>query len=240
MVEYIRQIAQDLMSDPPRGIPVLIAQALSQELERLDPRDFLPAGQANLVRMRISLKHALSTPIGDVEFLVKARKIAQSVCQILDLYGGDNSRAVSRSFPFITSPELRTVIERDYRELELVLLPGGAWKSTVVLAGSILEAILYDQLTADAATTARAIAASNAPRGRDLARGEWRLHDLIEVALELGQLPAARGDAIDIILRDYRNFVHPMKELRAAHPCTEAEALMAKGALDSVCNHLAP
>jgi hypothetical protein len=39
-------------------------------------------------------------------------------------------------------------------------------------------------------------------------------------------------------LRDYRNFVHPKKELRAQHPCTEAEALMSVGALEGVCNIL--
>jgi len=38
-------------------------------------------------------------------------------------------------------------------------------------------------------------------------------------------------------LRDYRNFIHPKKEIRTGYPCTEAEAFMAKGALDAVCNH---
>jgi hypothetical protein len=51
-------------------------------------------------------------------------------------------------------------------------------------------------------------------------------------------LPEERGDTIDQVLRDYRNFVHPRKELKAAHQCTEAEAYVARGALDGVCNHL--
>jgi hypothetical protein len=51
-------------------------------------------------------------------------------------------------------------------------------------------------------------------------------------------MPQARAASIDQVLRDYRNFVHPRKELKAAHHCTEAEATLAKGALDVVCNHL--
>jgi hypothetical protein len=34
------------------------------------------------------------------------------------------------------------------------------------------------------------------------------------------------------------HFVHPLKEVRASYSCTEAEALLAKGALGAVCNHL--
>ena len=61
---------------------------------------------------------------------------------------------------------------------------------------------------------------------------------LILVAEDIGKLPSENAKAIDQILRDYRNFVHPNKEVRAQHPCTEAQALMAKGALDAVCNYL--
>jgi len=64
------------------------------------------------------------------------------------------------------------------------------------------------------------------------------LHNLIEVAVDLSILPEARSNTVDQVLRDYRNFVHPKKEVRAEHPCSEAEALMSKGALDGICNHL--
>lgn len=242
MVAYIKQIADDIIADPPRGNAKLILESLSVELDRLDPRDFLPAGRANLVRVKTSIKHLLFTsPPAQhgvtIVFIAGARKLANDARKILDLYGGENSRTVFRFFTFIQNSDLKNIIERDYRELSLILFPSGAWKSTVVMAGSILEAILHDCLTSDAAIKSKALAAKNAPK-KDLTKGEWSLHDLIQVAVELKLLPSDRADAIDTILRDYRNFVHPMKEVRGAHPCTEAEALMAKGALDSVCNHL--
>jgi hypothetical protein len=173
--------------------------------------------------------------------------LLQEVGTLLDLYGGEGSQAVTRSFAFVHNTELRFIIERDYKELSHVLLPGTAWKSTVVIAGSILEAILYDLLTRDPARITQAMASPKAPKKkggvpkditRDTAEDEWKLVNLIEVSADLNLIPQARADAIDQVLRDYRNFVHPRKEIKAEHPCTEAEAMLAKGALDAVCNHL--
>src|SRR5206468_11750058 len=91
------------------------------------------------------------------------------------------------------------------------------------------------------AMLAKANAARNAPKFKGkvqpIESGDWRLADLIDVASELQILPEERGRTVDQVLRDYRNFVHPKKEIRAQHACTEAEALLAKGALEGVCNH---
>ena len=105
------------------------------------------------------------------------------------------------------------------------------------MAGSVLEAILLDQLMTPT-NKAAATSAAAAPKS-DIASGKWKLHDLIKVAAEIGLIPTDREGTIDQTLRDYRNFVHPLKELRAAHECSEAEALLAKGGLDGICNHFA-
>lgn len=166
---------------------------------------------------------------------------------LLDEFTGQSSGVVLRDFSFVANVDIRRIIERDYRELALALLPAQCWKSAVVLAGSILEAILYDLLTRDAARVAAAEASAKAPTKRNgqvksllqnTSSNEWKLTDLIEVSVDLGLLLPDRSKAIDQVLRDYRNFVHPRKELKAAYPCTEAEAMLSKGALDSVCNHL--
>jgi hypothetical protein len=110
------------------------------------------------------------------------------------------------------------------------------------MAGSILEAILFDQLAADPAVFAQAQANKHAPKYKgvvkDLVAGDWKLADLINVAADLGVITQDRAKTFDQVLRDYRNFVHPKKEIKAQHSCSEAEALMARGALDGVCNHL--
>jgi hypothetical protein len=167
---------------------------------------------------------------------------------LLDSYGGPGSQAEARSFSWVKSKVLRQIVERDYRELTLVLHPSGAWKSAVVMAGSILEAVLYDLLTRGPSRVKRAMAAANAPpksKGgparnirKNTGNDRWDLADLIAVAVELKLLPSDREKTIDQVLRDYRNFVHPHKEVRADHACSEGEALAAIGALMCVCDHL--
>jgi hypothetical protein len=67
---------------------------------------------------------------------------------------------------------------------------------------------------------------------------DWRLENLIEIAVEIKMLPTGPANTIHQVLRDYRNFVHSKKETRAPHACTEAEAMLSVGALDSVCNYI--
>jgi hypothetical protein len=143
--------------------------------------------------------------------------------------------------------DLRKIVERDFRELTLVLFPSGAWKSSVVLAGSILEAVLYDRLSRDSAWIVKTMAAAKAPKKRggvvkDIAANtdedEWKLKSLIEVASELAVIPKVREETVDRVLREYRNLVHPHKEYREQQACTEAEAMMALGALMGVCDYL--
>lgn len=145
-----------------------------------------------------------------------------------------------RTFDFLNDAELKTIIERDYWELSNILMPDGAWKSAVIMSGSILEAILFDVLSSPLFGS-RAIESYSAPRTRrdiPIDMEEWKLKQLIEVATEIGVLTSQRSNSIDQVLRDYRNFVHPKKEIKSKHPCSEAGALMAKGSLDGVCNHL--
>ncbi|MFO1044524.1 MAG: hypothetical protein U0941_22350 [Planctomycetaceae bacterium] len=218
-----------------------LLKGIREELDRLDPRDFLPAAQHDFVAYRTQLRMWTEQPArGRGE---EPLWLAQALSAILDAYGGEDSQAETKDFVFVQDIDLRAIVVRDYKELSLKLFPDGAWKSSVVMAGSILEAILFDQLENDPAKKVLALAAGSAPKYKgvviaDLA--EWKLIKLIEVAVEVGVLNPDRAKSIDQVLRDYRNFVHPKKEIRAKHPCTEAEALMSKGALDGVYNHLHP
>jgi hypothetical protein len=207
---------------------------LQRELERLDPRDFEPEAQAmfiwHLARMHYVIQTLSTDHTPTISYL-------QGWLPILNKFRGQGSRGVQRSFAFLAGIDLRAIVERDYTELTLVLFPGAAWKSTVIIAGSILEAILFDVLTEPTRLPAT-LASPKKPSKGDITKGEWALQKLIEVAVDTGILPQDRAHTIDQVLRDYRNFVHPKKEIKAAHECTEAEAGLAKYALDGVCNHL--
>ena len=240
MIEYLRELLLDIHDacEVGRNHSVLMKRlpAVVRELERLDARDFAPIARAAFVTGLAELRWAAGkaesdSRVGDVRLL---RKETQTLVECLNEYGGEGARGVTRGFQFINDAEMRRLIERDYRELAIRLLPSGAWKSAVVMCGSILEAILFDVLLATEDLRSRALTTKYAPKPKQA----WTLHALIQTANELGLLSAQRVATFDQILRDYRNFVHPDKELRAKHPCGEPEALMAKGALDAVCNEL--
>lgn len=245
MVEYIRRIAAEIANTtsirPATNLSYLLS-GLTEELDRLDTRDFLPEARYDFVMLRKRARAWGTATEFYGDNLKDINRLGNEALAVLDKYGGEDSRAIVRSFSFITDTQLRAIIERDYRELTLNIFPSGAWKSTVILAGSILEAILFDLLTSDASRKSKALSSPKAPKAnkrvKDFDGDEWNLHNLIEVSVDLGLLPDQRSKTFDQVLRDYRNFVHPRKEIRSQHPCTEAEALMAKGALDGVCNHL--
>ena len=173
------------------------------------------------------------------------------VITVLDAYGED-TRASSRRFDWVLDKEWRDIVERDYAELTRLTFPAGAWKMTVVAAGSILEAILCERLARspedeekarDGLTLVRRKKAEDrtpgdgakVPRADRVNR--WNLEDMIVVAARLGILPPDREKSIDAVLRDYRNFIHPTKERRAKHAPSEGFAQQAVGTLNTVCDH---
>jgi hypothetical protein len=192
--------------------------------------------------------NSFQTAYGELRKVVTAD--FKSMRDTLAAFGGKECRLVSRQFPFMTDPDLKKIVERDYRQLSMILFPGAASKATVIMAGSILEAILYDQL-AKPAVIAGAMAASKAPTKKgpggtkvvrdllsDKFEDDWKLQDLIEVAVELAIVSPDREKTIDKVLRDFRNFVHARKELKSGHAIGESEAGLAKYGLDAVCDHL--
>jgi hypothetical protein len=237
MTAYVKRIIQELLDM--KGSQSLkttaLMDALVDELNRLDPRDFVPQVRYEFVENRSLYNLNIGSDIREVDWVESQLR---NLLKILDTYAGASSHAECRSFDFMSDKDLRAIVERDYMELSVYLFPSEAWKSCIIMAGSVLEAVLYDQLTADANILSKAEASSKAPKRLSIEKGEWKLQHLIDVAAELGIIPLNRAASVDQVLRDYRNFVHPKKEIKAAHPCTEAEALMAKGALDGVCNHL--
>ncbi|WP_304827391.1 hypothetical protein [Candidatus Binatus sp.] len=110
-------------------------------------------------------------------------------------------------FKFVRDTSLRTILERDYIEIQKAFI-AECWKSVVILAGGSIEAILLDRLSQD---EAKARSAKCAPSDSDLSR--WDLSDLIKVAIELKIVEASAGMLTDAI-RQYRNLIHPGYELR--------------------------
>jgi hypothetical protein len=112
-----------------------------------------------------------------------------------------------RQFGFVTDLSLRSIIERDYSEIQRAYI-GQCWKSVLILCGGTIEAILTDLLKSD---EANARSTKSSPKEPDIMK--WDFSQLIEVAVEL-KLVSSSVQKLSHSLREYRNLVHPGNELR--------------------------
>ena len=248
MLQFVVELAEKFKNEVQgRGAPQEVyttRDALAEELERLDPRDFVPAARRSVAMVRKNFSRMVKANKQVATHSAEYIAYADQVIQLIPMFN-DAGQTQVRSLAFVVDANLRKIIERDYRELRIKVFPSGAWKSSVVLAGSILEGLLFDKLTADPVLKSKVLAWPSAPKDRtgrveDIDAGDWKLIHLINAAEAFGVLSTERVKAIDQVLRDYRNFVHPKKEIKSKHECTEAEAFMSIGALEGVINTLNP
>ncbi|MGB8656739.1 MAG: hypothetical protein WCE90_03015 [Candidatus Zixiibacteriota bacterium] len=134
-------------------------------------------------------------------------------------------------FSFVVDTELREIIERDYQEVQKVK-NAKAPKATIVLAGSIIEALLLEALLKD---SPKAKIAPKAPKENELRK--WHLNSLIEVAEELGKIEQDTTQ-FSYVVKDYRNLIHPGKEIRIKLKPKPEEAEIAFQVLKKVIRDL--
>ncbi|MGR3309496.1 MAG: hypothetical protein ACUZ77_01870 [Candidatus Brocadiales bacterium] len=121
-------------------------------------------------------------------------------------------------FDFIkTNPKLKAVLERDFSEIQKCLA-SDCWKASIILCGSAIEAILYYVLKQ---RENEALASKNSNRKDKLE--EWNLVTLIKVASDL-KLIKEGVTSFSHSVRDYRNLVHPLKEVEGNYNIAGEEA----------------
>lgn len=122
-------------------------------------------------------------------------------------------------FSFVTDQRLKTIVERDYAELQ-ELDPGQTSKAVLVLAGGVIEGILLDALvlTGDNRWT--------------FAEGCKRFFkDMIGAAVNKGII---KEDKFTHAMRNYRNVIHPGKEIQEKIVFGEPDARVAHAGVDVV------
>lgn len=103
-------------------------------------------------------------------------------------------------FDYITAPHYRAILEADFAEMQ-ICLQAGAWKAAMVMAGSLIEAILVEHLEW-----------LSSPGDEERLR-KIMLADAItrcEAAGEISETAAKLCSAV----KDYRNLIHPGKVVR--------------------------
>ena len=116
--------------------------------------------------------------------------------------------------PLIPDPNMQKIL--DHRWIECInCINANAPLAATVMMGGLLEALLLARINKE--TNKPAIfKAPKAPKdkstGKTLPLKEWTLRNYIDVAHELRWISQSAKD-IGQVLRDYRNYIHPYKEL---------------------------
>jgi hypothetical protein len=121
---------------------------------------------------------------------------------------------------FVADAALRTQLELDWNEAKATR-NAKAWKCCVIMCGGILEGLLLDRLKGDPAKAVSARAAISKKANPDIET--WTLAEMIDVASHLKILQKGAGH-VGHALREYRNLVHPAKQVKEKITVTEAEA----------------
>ncbi len=141
------------------------------------------------------------------------------------------------NFGFMQHAKLKNIAERDYSELQRVKTVGAA-KSRYVLCGGLIEALLLDSLLRD---EKKANSASRSPKLKGGLQVkplvEWNLGELIDVAVEL-QIIETDAQQFSHGVRNYRNLIHPGKEMQSNQKVATEEADISERVLDIVIREL--
>jgi hypothetical protein len=116
--------------------------------------------------------------------------------------------------PLIADTEMQEILISRWNECVLCLGAGAALAATVMMGG-LLEALLLARINREA-NKAAIFTAKSAPKNAKTATtkplGDWMLNDFIQVLAELKWITVS-ATAVSAVLRDYRNYIHPQKQL---------------------------
>lgn len=115
---------------------------------------------------------------------------------------------------------IRNIVVRDIREC-VIAIAAQQDKTATILIGSILEAILFVSLT-QAGVTSYTFTGGKQPKTTTVEK--MVLHELLTVARELDMI-TENGFRLSHYIRDYRNVVHPAKELRESKDMSHENVL---------------
>ena len=116
--------------------------------------------------------------------------------------------------PLVADTEMQAILSRRWDECAKCIAAEAPLAATVMMGG-LLESLLLARVL-KAQDKSAVFGTRAAPRdkktGKTLPLNKWTLQHYIEVAHELTWITASAKD-IGVVLRDYRNYIHPQKEL---------------------------
>lgn len=128
-------------------------------------------------------------------------------------------------FEFISNNNFREILERDFEELN-ICVENNCLKSVLLLSGSIIEAILIDyfiHFPIDGYTQSRIL--------------KMDLSTLIDKAYESNLITSSTKD-LSIVIKNYRNLIHPGREIRTSQTFDKDTSDVAKSVLNMIVKEI--
>jgi hypothetical protein len=138
----------------------------------------------------------------------------------------------------ISDPKMLGILERQWTET-LACQRVGADLAATVMLGGLLEALFLARINRlkNAAPVFTAPAAPKDKNGKTRPLKEWGLKDYLDVAKELGWIRQSAKD-VGQVLRDYRNYIHPEKELSHGITVVAEDTAMFVNVLSSIAEQI--
>jgi hypothetical protein len=129
------------------------------------------------------------------------------------------------NFDFIADENFRVILKRDFEELNKCLESESS-KSVLILAGSIIEAVLIDYFTnfPPNATTSNKVLTLD-------------LSSLVDLAFESKLISSSTKD-LSTVVRNYRNLIHPGREVRKKESFSFDSAIVAKSLVNIIISEI--
>jgi hypothetical protein len=128
-------------------------------------------------------------------------------------------------FDFISDDNFRKNFDSDFSELE-ICLSNNAHKSVLILAGSIIEAVLIDYL----------ISLDKEDLNKDQLL-KWSLNKAIDKCAEL-EIISQKSKNLSDVVRDYRNLIHPGRAIRTQTFPDGNDAIVAKSLVEIIIKEI--
>jgi hypothetical protein len=176
----------------------------------------------------VEASHRNAARMGYVDTL---RDIRESLVQLRSSNVVKLAAATTTDVPpdfsrLISDTAMQVILRRRWTEC-VTCISNGAPLAAVVMTGGLLEGLLLARINREI-NKVPIFAAAAAPRdkqGKTFPLSDWTLRDYIGVAHELRWITVAAKD-VGVVLRDYRNYIHPQKELSHGVSLTTPDAVI--------------
>ena len=180
------------------------------------------------IKVRIQEKHKQEREKKQREY----RKIAQNLnVKYFEQIGYNDNLLVK--FSSIQDDEVRQILLRDMQECAVAIATGQT-KNATIMTGSIIESLLYAKLK-EKNIASYPISANIIKTNKAL--NNMSLVDLLFVA-EQEKLITPNSIHLSHYVRDYRNFIHPAKEIRSSDYISQENVLIMWSILKRLINEL--